>query len=222
MGKKLVLAMVALAILSVCVFSNNALAEISVGVKPGDWIEYDAVTYGNPPEEHNVTWARLEILQVQGFDVKVNVTTQARNGSFSNLTMTLNPQIGQIGAWWIIPANLNPGETFYDNFLNQNITIDGQEQLNYAGATRTITNATVPYRTKQWDKATGIFVLSMDDYPDYGINVTAYATNMWSAQIFGLIPAYFYAVVVAVVLVAVFVPLVLLLVRRKRQNGQQT
>jgi hypothetical protein len=220
MGKNLVLALVTIAVILVFVFNDCAFGEISVGVKPGDWIEYNAVTYGNPPEEHNVTWARLEILQVQGLEVRVNVTTQARDGSLSNRTMTLNPQTGQIGAWWIIPANLNPGETFYDDFLKQNITIDGEEQLEYAGAARTITNATVPSRTKQWDKATGIFVLSVDDYPDYGINVRAYATNMWSGQILGLDPVYFYGVLIAVVLLAAFVPIVLILARRRRQNGR--
>ena len=219
MGKKLVLAVVALALFSVCVFNDYAFGKISVGVKQGDWIEYNAVTSGNPPEEHNVTWARLEIVNVQGAEVKVKVTTQARNGSFSNLTMTLNPQTGQIGAWWIIPANLNPGETFYDDFLKQNITIDGEEQLECAGATRTITNATVPTRIKQWDKATGIFVLSIDDYTDYGINVKAYATNMWGVKILGLDPVYFYAALIAVVLVAISVSSVLILTRRKKQNG---
>ncbi len=219
MGKKLVLAVVALALLFVCVFGDKALGEISIGVKQGDWIEYNAVTYGNPPEEHNVTWARMEILQVAGFNVKINVTTQARNGSLSSLIMTLNPQTGNIGAWWIISANLNPGQTFYDSFLDQNITIDGEEQREYAGAIRTITNTTVPYRTKQWDKATGVFMQSIDDYADYGINVTAYATNMWSPQILGLDPFYFYVLVIIVVLLIVLASSVLVLARRKRHNG---
>ena len=99
--------------------------ELPVGVKQGDWIEYNVETTGNPPEEHNVTWARMEIIRVQGDEVDVNVTTQARNGTISSLVMMLNLSKGVIGAWWIIPANLGPGDTFYDDFLNYTVTIDG-------------------------------------------------------------------------------------------------
>src|SRR4030067_2968356 len=96
--------------------------------------------------------------------------------------MTLNIEKGQIGAWWIISANLNVGETFYDAFFGINITIQGEEQLEYSGAARTITNASIPERTKRWDKATGVFVLSSDNYADYTIDVVAYSTNLWSPQ----------------------------------------
>lgn len=219
MGRKLVLTMVTVVLLILGLFTCVTWGEIPIGVKEGDWLEYHVTTTGNPPVEHNVTWARMEILHVQGSEIRVNVTTQARNGTVSSLMLTLNVEKGVIGAWWIIPANLNPGETFYDSLLNQTITIDGQEQLQYAGATRTITNATVPNRIKQWDKATGVFVLSSDELPDYTINVVAYSTNMWSPQIIGLDPTIFYAIVLVVV-AAVAATVVLVIVwRRKKQNG---
>jgi hypothetical protein len=214
MDKKLVLTVNLLLIL--CISADVAMGNLSVGVKQGDWIEYNATTTGNPPKEHNVTWARMEILRVQGNEVDVNVTTQARNGTVSSLLMTLNIDKGEIGAWWIIPANLNPGDTFYDAFLAQNITINSQEEKTFAGATRTITNATVPTRTKIWDKSTGVFLVSIDDLPDYTINVVAYSTNIWSAQLFGLDPTIVYAIILVIV-AAIVVATVLVVARRKKK-----
>ena len=221
MGKKLV---PTATLLFLCFFSELfapmcLVGAAEVGVKKGDWIEYNVTTTGNPPEEHNVTWARLEILQVQGDEILVNSTTAARNGSISSLIMTLNLKKGQIGAWWIIYANLNPGDTFYDAFINQNITINGQEELLYAGAIRTITNTTVPTRTKRWDKETGVFVLSRDNLSDYTINVDAYSTNLWKpSQSSGMNPLIIYAAVVAVVAAMIAVSLLLLKRRKPTQK----
>ncbi len=219
MDKKLIAAIVNVAFIVFSLSCAVAQAEISVGVKKGDWIEYNVTTTGNPPiPEHNVTWARLEILDVQGSEIRINSTSQARNGTLSSLIITLNIEKGQIGAWWIIPANLNPGEAFYDEFFQQNITIQGEEQLQYAGATRAITNATVPTRIKRWDKATGVFVQSDDDFSDFTIFVNAYRTNLWNPQILGIDSTVFYAVVSVVVVAIAATALLLALRKRKKQN----
>ena len=86
---------------------------ISVIVKVGDWIEYNVTTTGNPPEVHNVQFARMEIVSVQGPEVKANVTTQNNSGVFSSLIMDMNLEKGQVGAWFLIPSNLNVGDSFY-------------------------------------------------------------------------------------------------------------
>jgi hypothetical protein len=101
--------------------------------------------------------------------------------------------------------------------LGQNITINSQEEKKFAGATRTVTNATIPTRTKLWDKSTGAFMVSMDDLPNYTINVVAYSTNMWGAQLFGLDPIIFYAIIIVLV-VAIVAVLVLLVARRKKKG----
>ena len=138
-----------------------AHAVISVGVKGGDWIEYSVVTTGKPEEGHDVIWARMEILGVQGTQISVNVTTKASNGTFESGVMILNPAKGNVGVWFIIPANLTVGESFYDASKNQNVTIEGSKQRSIAGATRTVTHATTPERIKSWDKSTGVFVESI-------------------------------------------------------------
>ncbi len=161
----------------------NTIQAIEVGVKEGDWIEYQVTTTGNPPEQFNVTWAKMEISNVNKNQIITNVTTRGSNGTLSCLTMTLNLEKGQIGAWFIIPANLNPGDSFPDQSRGCNVTVEGEEQLTYAGAKRIITNATTPERIKRWDKSTGVFVQCIDTLDDFGINATAVRTNMWSSQV---------------------------------------
>jgi len=217
MGKKTVLTLVMLILM---LSADIAAAEITVGVKKGDWMEYNVSTTGNPPPEHDVIWARMEIINVQGAAVTVNVTTEAPNGTLSSLVMTLDLEKGQIGAWWIISANLNVGETFYDAFFGINITIQGEEQLEYAGATRTITNASIPERTKRWDKATGVFVLSSDNYADYTIDVVAYSTNLWSPQISGLDPTVFHVLFLVLVAAVAAALLIVVLSRRRKQKNR--
>lgn len=187
----------------------------SVGVKVGDWIEYKVSTTGNPPEVHNVQFARMEIVSVQGPEIKANVTTEDNSGVFSTLIMDINLEKGQVGAWFLIPSNLNVGDSFYDINLGRNITIEGQEQKNYAGAVRTVINATTSERIKDWDKVTGVFVKSIDTLPGYTINATAIRTNMWNPQILGLDQTVFYGIVVVVVTVITVVIAVVSIMRKR-------
>ena len=189
---------------------------LSVGVKVGDWIEYKVTTTGNPPEVHNVQYARMEIVSVQGPEIKANVTTQDNNGVFSSLIMDMNLEKGQVGAWFLIPSNLNVGDSFYDINLGRNITIEGQEQKNYAGAVRTVINATTSERIKDWDKVTGVFVKSIDTLPGYTINATAIRTNMWNPQILGIDQTVFYAIVALVVALITIVIAVVFIIRKRQ------
>jgi hypothetical protein len=195
--------------------TDVALGEISVGVKKGDWIEYEVTTTGTPEEGHDVIWARMEILDVQGKEISVNVITKAVNGTFSSMVMTMNPEKGNVGIWFIIPANLNVGDTFYDASVGRTVTIEGSEQREVAGATRTVTHASTPERIKSWDKSTGVFVESIDTLPNYTLNAIATKTNMWNPQMLGIDQNLFYALVgVTVAAVAVAV---LAVARRKKK-----
>jgi hypothetical protein len=60
-----------------------ACGEPLVGVKEGDWMEYKVNITGVPPPIHNVTWMRMEVLQVKGADFWVNVTVRSLNGTFT-------------------------------------------------------------------------------------------------------------------------------------------
>jgi cell division protein FtsL len=60
-------------------------------------------------------------------------------------------------------------------------------------------------------------MVSMDELPDYTINVVAYSTNMWGAQLFGLDPTIFYAIML-VLFVAIVAVAVLVITRRKKKR----
>ncbi len=148
-------------------------------------MEYEVTTWGSPPEDFSVSHAKIEILNVDGAQVVANVTTENLNGSKTNLTMTFDLEKGRIGAWFLVPADLDPGESFYDESLDRNVMIEGEGQLTFAGTSRTITKATTLERLKLWDKETGIFVECVDVFENYSINATAMRTNMWNGQVVG-------------------------------------
>ena len=218
MRKKIVVTMLATALLSILILTTqSARSEYTIGVKPGDWIEYHVSTTGAPPSEKDIDWARMEVLDVQGNIFHVNTTGHQLNGIYSSFVRTFDFQAGEVSAWIIIPANLNPGDTFYDAVDNQSYAIQGELQETIAGSIRTVTYINNSMgRYKQWDKATGVFVETIDNVGNYTVDATAYATNMWRPQILGLDPTVFYVVIVAIVVVIVALTLVSIFYRRKK------
>ncbi|HSQ49559.1 MAG TPA: hypothetical protein VLL96_07745 [Candidatus Deferrimicrobiaceae bacterium] len=171
-----------------------------VGVKEGHWIEYDiSITgTGTPPPTHDVRWMRFQVLLVDGASLSVNLTVRYANGTFGSAIWEYNFTGGNLGGWTIIPANLNPGDTFYDasehNHKPVNVTVQGQEQRTVLGAIRTVTYGNDSLRhSKEWDKVTGVFigssevvqnVTNKDGWYIENLTVTtrAVATNLWSPQ----------------------------------------
>jgi hypothetical protein len=211
MNRKLVLT---IALIMVLLGVGSVIAEISVGVKKGDWIEYQVAYTGTPTEGHDVTWARMQVKDVQGKSISLDITVEHSNGTLEEMTITLNLETGQLGDDFVIPANLNSGDTFFDKNVG-NITISSVEERTYAGATRTTAHATTPETTYYWDKATGILVEGNSQYPEYTMNTIVYKTNIWQPQLLGLDPPVFYTLVIgATVLIAAV--LAFLLARRKK------
>jgi hypothetical protein len=193
---------------------GSVLADTSVGVKKGDWAEYNVEYTGTPPEGHNVIWARIEIGDIQGKIVNANITVEFSNGTQATMAETWNLQTGQLGDDFIIPTDLNKGDTFLDKTAGS-ITISSVEEKTYAGATRTIAHATTSVTSYYWDRATGLLVEGDSELPDYVMNTTITETNIWQPQLFGLDAAVFYALAIgAAVLIAVVVAV--LVFRRKK------
>lgn len=205
-----------LALLIVLIGADAVLAEILVGVKKGDWIEYHVTFTGTPPPDHDVTWARIEIVVVQGKAIGVNITTQFSNGALHNETITLNLETGQLGDDFIIPANLNKGDAFLDKYQGS-ITINAVEEKIYADATRTVVSAATTESTYYWDKATGILVEGISEFPDYTIHSIVYKTNTWQPQILGLDPAVFYSLLIIAATIVVGI-IAFFAVRRKKRT----
>ena len=193
--------------------SNVLAAEISVGVKKGDYIEYQVAFTGTPSAGHDVNWAMMEIKEVQGESVSVELTSTHANGTQEKFVANFNLQTGQLGDDLIIPANLDVGDVFFDQNVG-NITISGVEERTYAGAKRTVVHATTPETTYYWHKATGILVEGESTFPDYTISTIADKTNMWQPKLLGLDPTVFYAFVGATVVIVV--ALAFLIAKRKK------
>jgi hypothetical protein len=182
-------------------------ADLSVGVKKGDWIEYGVTYTGSPSQGHDVDWARLEVTDVQGTNMSVSITSRYPNGSTEVFNSTLNLATGHLIDDFIIPAHLNAGDTFLDQNLG-NVTISRSDQQTYAGAARTVLYASTTQNTYVWDQATGVSVEGTSQQPTYSMHTMVEDTNLWQRSqgsdlyLLLLVAA---AVIVAVVALAVFV-----------------
>ena len=176
MERKLGVAIIALIL--VLSLSLPVFADLSVGVKKGDWIEYSVTYTGSPTQDHALNWARIEVTDVQGTVIYVSITSRYPNGTSEVFNSTLNLKTGQLIDDFIIPANLKTGDIFLDQ--NQgNITISRTEQLIYAGATRTVVFASTSHNTYVWDQATGVSLEGTSKQPDYSMHTIVEDTNMW-------------------------------------------
>ncbi len=193
---------VVLLIVLLCMGPVTVLSEISVGVKQGDWVEYEASYTGNPPEGHAAVWARMEIAGVEGKRVDVMFITRLSDGTTENVTENLNFETGHLIDYFVIPSGLSSGDTFFDETVG-NITISGAETRTYAGATRTVVSATTLNTLWWWDKSTGVLVEARSSYEEYTLTTVANKTNLWAPQIFGLDSAVFYALVIAVAVIII-------------------
>jgi hypothetical protein len=201
MTRKFALYTICLAVLVGMLFSAVASAEIVVGVKHGDWIEYNVAVTGDIPEEHDVTWCKIEVTAVEEKTVYVDITSRYSDGREETVPSTLNLETGQIGDCFIIPANLGEGDTFLEE-NEGTITISGVEERTYAGATRSVVYASTSVTMFYWDRSTGFVVEATSSYPEFTLTTKAEATNMWQTQAFGIDPL-FSIVIIALVIVAV-------------------
>lgn len=211
MRKKLILVVASLFFF---VTAGVVVGEFSVGVKTGDWIEYNVSVTGSPAEKHDVTWARMEVYAIQGSQIDLNITVKFSDGTLEPQTATLNLDTGQLGDDFIIPANLNVGDVFFDKNVG-NITISGVEEKTYAGVTRNVITAATSETTYYWDQATGVLVEGISHYPEYTMHSIVDKTNLWQSQVQGLNPTVFYAVVIGGVTLIVVV-LTVFIMRRKK------
>jgi len=206
--------MICLAVLVGMQFLAVASAEIIVGVKQGDWIEYGITITGEVPEEHNVDWGKIEVIAVEGKKIDIKITSRYVDGREETLTASLNLETGQIGDAFIIPANLDNGDTFLEQHAGT-MTISGVEERTYAGATRSVVYASTPITMFYWDQSTGVLVEATSSYPDFTLITKAEKTNMWQTQIFGLDPIVF--IVLIVLLTAVLLALAIFLLRKMKK-----
>jgi hypothetical protein len=128
----------------------------------------------------------------------------------------------------IIPANLSPGDMFFDYSPAANVTVQGEEQRIVLGATRMVTYGNDSLRQiKEWDKVTGVFIGSVETKQDFTnkdgwyfdnltMVISATATNMWSRQICGLDQSVFALAISGLVFVVVLLVSALIIWQRQK------
>jgi len=205
----------ALILVGIFLIQSVAVSAVSVGVKKGDWIEYQVAVTGSMPD-HDARWARTDVTDVQGSVLFLNMTTQFTNGTYLYENIALNLETGLLGDDFFIPANLSPGDVFYDAHVG-NITITGSEQRTYAGAERTVVSGHTDVTSFYWDRQTGILVEAYSNYANINFTMKTVAdkTNMWQPQASGVEPALVYAVSAAVAVVVVALAFVFWRIRRR-------
>ncbi len=214
---------VALALLIINMSLGVALAGNLVVVKKGDWIKYQVTETGNVPSEFNITWARIDVVGVQGENITINVVTVYGNGTiFPENGITLNLATGAVGDGFFIPLNLTVGDQYcteYEGVVN----MTGVGRIEAAGAQRTVLLGTSGESTYDWDTQTGIMIAATSNLGSCTMYTRTSATNLWAPQIFGLNQTLFYTLVVAAIAVGlILVAVVLLVWRRKKPSAAST
>ncbi len=200
--------------------SAIALAHVSIGVKQGDWVEYNVTFTGSPPIEHDAVWAKMEIMNVEGAKVNATFVSQLANGSTLNVQEDLDFETGRLIDMFIVPSNLDVGDTFYDKTVG-NVTIDGVQIRSYSGVSRTVIYAEVLDTQWFWDKVSGVTLEARTANSVYTLNTIAVDTNVWSPRILGLEPIVLYVFMIFVVIGALGVFLIRRKQRLKRENLRQ-
>ncbi len=219
MNRKLALLMSWVIVLICIIVHATVSAEISVGVKAGDWIEYNFVFTGTPPYSPYPTWARIEVKSVQGTTVIITVTVKYSDGTQETDPLTEDLETG-VSDLFIIPANSNNGDTFYHKGGYGNMTISRVEERTCAGAKRTVVYANASQIELYWDKTTGVFVEEYQWGDSYTMTVKSDKTNMWQAEFwFPIDPALFYVLII--VAIAIVVTVAFFIIRRRRKSTKK-
>lgn len=195
-----VLLAIALTMLAVTPLLGTAFAQSSmVGVKAGDWIQYNVRETGTPIPAYNITWAKMDILSVQDGVITVNVLTKFGNGTlYPENNIHLNVATGAIGDGFFVPVSLNPGDRYsteYEGIIN----MTGVQHVEAGGAQRSALVGVSTQSVYNWDRQTGIMIAATSNLTGCVMYTTTGSTNIWAPQIFGLNQNVFYWLVVAII-----------------------
>jgi len=214
MIRSLSIALLVLTILTV----NLANAELGVGVKHGDWMEY-GVSYEGLPELA-ANFFGYEIIDVNNNVLTIKGTTNYSNGTIEteNYVVDIFKNSFKDFDGFIIPSPIGEDLSFFSGDINRgDLNISSFETKEYSGANRdvAITNFSRDDSSSIYiyDRSHGILVEYQRFESDYSLSVKLENTNLWSSKIFGIEPNYFYVLTSLIVLI---IGVALFLTLRKR------
>ena len=168
---------------SMIIFLGIAVAQVEVGVKQGDWIEYELYLIQNELETSGKY--RLEVFSVQGNYVVMNLTLK-----YPDTSDEFDIVEGEVGQdflqGWIIPSKLSVGDSFhedgssrYDEFV---VTISGKKEITCCGDKRQVvysSDSQMEGMTNYWDVETGMLLEAtrQTDFSTY--HIKAVNSNLW-------------------------------------------
>jgi len=198
---------------------STVSAEILVGVKAGDRMEYNVDYYGagEPPAVPYLIWHEIEVLSVQGTTVTFDMTRRFSDGTLETDTLIEDLETG-VYELLIIPANLSNGDVF-DHEGYGHITVSGVEEKIYAGAKRTVVKAMVANMSYIWDKTAGVLAgwLFYSEYFGAYMNVELTYTNIWQREFsLPIDPTLLYMLIIAAV--AIVAAVVFFVIRRSKRK----
>lgn len=180
--------------------------ECEVGVKPGDWVEYEIDWISPPPSPYPV-WIRREILDVNSSVITVNITQQMADGAFTDETKLGDVANGTGASTMVfIPANLNPGDLVHMQGFDD-VIITGETSKVYLGVERKVIYANFSSMGFDilifWDKEKGVAleVYSIRTNGAQGITKVIKA-NLWKPESFDGNPLDFRILVLAIIIIS--------------------
>ena len=189
----------------------SVFAQVNVGLKEGDWVEYTATYTGNPPNTFPET-ARVEVKTIQGTLITVEINRDLLNGNQTSRTETFDLETG-VGDLIIIPANLGPGDEIYNEDVG-NVTMEKIEDYNFKGTTRELVYAYVLNTEFSWDRSTGIMIEAIQTTDTFTQTLLAVNTNIVQTQASDIDLILIYGIVVAVIIIVIVVAFLIL--KRKK------
>jgi hypothetical protein len=159
-----------------------------LGVKAGDWIEYDIQESFSP--EHA---QRLDFLSIAGNELTIRVTEGTIIGGI-NQTESIDFSTDQdfqtafltVRAH-VIPAGSEAGDSVYLGMDFGNRTISGETTRTYAGAERTVVYSNFSLQLNRyvlsWDKQTGVLVEATISAGTASKSLSTVDTSMWTGGI---------------------------------------
>ncbi len=193
-SEKAVIALIA-ALLIPSLFPYHTSAEASIGVKTGDWAEYEAYyVNGRADDTPEITGYRIEVKTVQGKNVSLTITTKLGSKTSYDQTTSSSIDAGMFNLPFLAPANLNKDDVFNATVSVRPVKVIDVVEREYAGVKRTVLSTDPSFWRMNifvkgglgkpalyWDRATG--VLAEVDFlvNQFGMHhvIKLSKTNMW-------------------------------------------
>jgi len=187
-------------------------AQVSVGLKEGDWVEYTCIYTGNPPETYSES-AKIEIVTIQGTIITVEINATLLNGTQTSRTETFDLKTGAPDLI-IIPANLGLGDEIYNEDLG-NFTVEAVSDYSFEGTTRELIYANIGAQAEfSWDRSTGILIEAEQTTDTFTQTLLAVNTNIVQTQTLDLDQMLIYGIVISAIIMIIAIGLLVL--KRKK------